>query len=213
MANKIIAQSKKQESGGFFDVVRNLLSGLFGGEKTINFGAPPPEINTSGMFSRTPLYPQASPEINYKITDPVATPLPHKGAEPYIETIRSASKERGVPEEIFYRLLARESMGFNPNVISGKLNSPVGARGIAQFMPDTAKWWQNTHGQFDPLNPEQAIPASAHYLQYLHDQFGDWKNTVAAYNAGEGAVRQYGGVPPYKETQDYVNAILQGKSY
>jgi soluble lytic murein transglycosylase-like protein len=143
---------------------------------------------------------------------PTPRPLqaPDRGAKPYLEAIQSAAKQYGIPDQVFYNLLARESMRFNPDVITGKINSPVGAQGIAQFMPDTAKWWANSHGQFDPLDPMQAIPASAHYLQYLHKQFDDWEKTLAAYNAGEGAVRQYGGIPPYNETQEYVKAILNG---
>lgn len=106
-------------------------------------------------------------------------------------------------------LLTQES-GFNP-----KARSPVGAEGVAQFMPST---WEthgidgNGDGKRDVWNPEDAIPSAA---KYLCDIAGDVKdvpgnaqnNMLAAYNAGSGAVKKYGGVPPYKETQNYVSTI------
>ncbi|WP_432105881.1 C40 family peptidase [Streptomyces sp. bgisy091] len=106
-------------------------------------------------------------------------------------------------------LLTQES-GFNP-----KASSPVGAQGIAQFMPST---WE-THGidangdsKRDVWDPEDAIPSSGKYLCTLADDVKDvpgdqQSNILAAYNAGPGAVKKYGGVPPYKETQNYVQSI------
>lgn len=162
----------------------------------------------------TPKIPGLGEQPKMEFYQPTPTPPPDPGAEPYMDIIRSAARERGIPEEIFYRVLARESMRFNPDVISGRLDSPVGARGIAQFMPDTANWWAGVHGDFDPLVPEQAIPASAHYLQYLHNQFdNDWRKTLAAYNWGEGNVRNRGIDVLPKETEDYLNAILDGLPY
>ncbi|MFD8573485.1 NlpC/P60 family protein [Streptomyces sp. NPDC059639] len=106
-------------------------------------------------------------------------------------------------------LLSQES-GFNP-----RATSPVGAKGIAQFMPST---WEssgvdgNGDGKRDINNPEDAIPSAARYLCNIADDVKDvpgdkQKNMLAAYNAGTGAVKKYGGVPPYKETQNYVTSI------
>ncbi|WP_436844606.1 lytic transglycosylase domain-containing protein [Streptomyces wuyuanensis] len=103
-------------------------------------------------------------------------------------------------------LLTQES-GFNP-----KAQSPVGAQGIAQFMPST---WEssgidgNGDGKRDVWDPEDAIPSSAKYLcaiaQDVKDVPGNKQdNMLAAYNAGTGAVLKYNGVPPYRETQNYV---------
>jgi membrane-bound lytic murein transglycosylase B len=134
---------------------------------------------------------------------PSPTPPPDRGAEPYVVNINDSAKKHGVPQDILYKVLQKESMHFNPDVISGKLNSPVGAQGIAQFMPATAKGLG-----LNPLDPTQAIPAAAKYLKAKFDRHGSWKLALAAYNAGSGNVEKYGGVPPFKETQNYVNSIL-----
>ncbi|MFF3312966.1 NlpC/P60 family protein [Streptomyces sp. NPDC002952] len=114
-----------------------------------------------------------------------------------------------VTPNLLAALLTQES-GFNP-----KARSPVGAQGIAQFMPST---WEkhgidgNGDGKRDVLDPEDAIPSSAKYLCTIARDVKDvpgnkQNNMLAAYNAGSGAVRKYGGVPPYKETQNYVRSI------
>ncbi|MEU1377965.1 NlpC/P60 family protein [Streptomyces triculaminicus] len=107
-------------------------------------------------------------------------------------------------------LLKTESE-FNP-----KAGSPVGAQGIAQFMPST---WEssgvdgNGDGKRDVWDPEDAIPSAAKYLcglaKDVKDVPGDKQsNMLAAYNAGSGAVLKYGGIPPYEETQGYVRSIV-----
>ena len=104
---------------------------------------------------------------------------------------------------MLYALLQHESINFNPNVISGQQSSPAGALGIAQFMPATAR-----ELGVNPLDIYSAVPGAARYLSNLTKQFGG--NTslgLAAYNAGPGAIQRYGGIPPYPETQNYVNTI------
>ena len=82
--------------------------------------------------------------------------------------------------------------------------SPAGAIGVMQLMPDTA-----ASLGVDPYNKQQNIEGGAKYLRQMLDTFGgDTKKAVAAYNAGPGAVKDYGGVPPYKETQNYVSKVL-----
>lgn len=83
--------------------------------------------------------------------------------------------------------------------------SSVGARGLMQLMPETARLM----GVDDILDPEQNIDGGTRYLTRLLDRF-DWKVplAIAAYNAGESAVRKHGGVPPYSETQDFVEKVL-----
>ncbi|MFD4483229.1 NlpC/P60 family protein [Streptomyces sp. NPDC058471] len=127
----------------------------------------------------------------------------------------SGNKCPEISPNLLAALLTQES-GFNP-----KAKSPVGARGIGQFMPGT---WEssgldgNGDGKRDILDPEDAIPSSAQHLCDLADEVKDvpgnkQNNILAAYNAGSGAVKKYGGVPPYKETQNYVRSIsaLAGK--
>lgn len=127
------------------------------------------------------------------------------GAEPYTDRIVEAAKDHGVPVQLFYRVLRKESMSFNASVIACNLDSPVGARGIAQFMPSTAAGIG-----IDPCNPDEAIPASARYLSAKKQEHGSWSLALAAYNAGSGNVRKYGGIPPFAETQNYVASIMEG---
>jgi soluble lytic murein transglycosylase-like protein len=90
--------------------------------------------------------------------------------------------------------------GFNPFAVS-----PAGAEGIAQFMPGTAE----AMGLDDPFDPVAAIDAQARLMSDLLEQFdGKVALALAAYNAGPGAVRRYGGIPPYPETRAYVSRIL-----
>ncbi len=83
--------------------------------------------------------------------------------------------------------------------------SPVGAQGLMQLMPRTGRWL----GAKNLYDPEQNVEAGVKYLKYLQSRFdGDLKNTIAAYNAGEGNVERYGGVPPFNETRSYVKKVM-----
>jgi hypothetical protein len=83
--------------------------------------------------------------------------------------------------------------------------SEVGARGLMQLMPRTGRWM----GARNLYDPEQNVEAGAKYLQYLSKRFnGDQKKIIAAYNAGEGNVKRYGGVPPFRETRQYVSRVM-----
>ncbi|UDY37184.1 transglycosylase SLT domain-containing protein [Dermatobacter hominis] len=94
--------------------------------------------------------------------------------------------------------VARHESGGNASAVS-----PAGARGLMQFMPATAR----SMG-IDPMDPAQAVDAAARYLSQQLQSFGSLELALAAYNAGPGAVRRYGGVPPYAETQNYVRRIM-----
>lgn len=114
-------------------------------------------------------------------------------------TIERAAGENGLDPNFLARLLWKESL-FEPSAIS-----PAGALGIAQFMPDTAR----IRRLDDPMNPAKAIHASADYLRFLIDGFGNVGLAAVAYNGGERRARNFvggGQVLPY-ETQDYVEAI------
>jgi hypothetical protein len=112
--------------------------------------------------------------------------------------IAAAATANGLTPVVLAALLRSES-GFDPRAVS-----PAGAQGIAQFMPATARGI----GLRDPFDPAQAIPAAARLLGGHVREFGSLPLALAAYNAGPGAVRRYGGIPPYRETQAYVARIL-----
>ena len=118
---------------------------------------------------------------------------------PYLAVARAAAQRHGIPADLFARLVQQES-GWNPNAVSSK-----GAIGLAQLMPATA-----ARLGVNPRDPAQNLEGGARYLRMQYDLFGSWRLALAAYNAGPGAVQTHGGIPPYRETQGYVRAILGG---
>jgi hypothetical protein len=115
---------------------------------------------------------------------------------------RRIAREEHVDPRIFLRLVNRES-GWNRHA-----RSPAGAIGYTQLMPGTARGLG-----VNPNRPGQNLRGGARYLRQQLTAFGgDYRKALAAYNAGPGAVKKYGGVPPYAETRAYVNAILGGSN-
>ena len=107
---------------------------------------------------------------------------------------------RSIPELV--AAVIRAESAFNPRAISAK-----GARGLMQLMPATAKRYGVRASEL--FKPERNIEAGVRYLAFLADRFADdLPKVLAGYNAGEGTVARYGGVPPYRETQGYVRRIL-----
>ncbi|AMY11159.1 Soluble lytic murein transglycosylase precursor [Luteitalea pratensis] len=118
----------------------------------------------------------------------------------YDKTIEAASATHGVRPELVRAVIQVES-GFNP-----RARSRVGAMGLMQLMPATAA----DLGVDNPWDPVQNINGGVAYLGSLIREFGDEVLALAAYNAGPGAVNRYGQrVPPYRETQDYVQKIAR----
>lgn len=115
----------------------------------------------------------------------------------YRALARQIAQEEGVDPDLFMNLVQAES-AFNPQA-----QSPVGAIGLAQLMPATA-----AELGVDPSDPEQNLRGGARYLRQQMDTFGTPELALAAYNAGPGNVRKYGGVPPFEETQNYLSRIL-----
>ncbi len=124
---------------------------------------------------------------------------PANAGSAYAPLIEQAAARYGLDPSVLYGLIQQES-GFNPSARSG-----AGALGLTQLMPSTAA----SLGVAEPLDPAQSIEGGARYLsQLLHQFAGNTADALAAYNAGPGAVQQYGGVPPYPETQQYVTNVL-----
>lgn len=110
---------------------------------------------------------------------------------------RAAGLDATSFSDLFVAMIRQES-GFNPRAVS-----PVGAQGLGQLMPDTARLL----GVRDPFNPEENLDGAARYLTAQLSRFGDVRLALAAYNAGPLRVEQYGDVPPFRETRDYVAKI------
>jgi len=116
----------------------------------------------------------------------------------YRNEFAAAAKKTGV-EESLLRAIAHAESDFAANAVSSK-----GAKGVMQLMPEVI----GDYGVADPFSAKQSIYAGAKYLKALEARYaGDQMLAAAAYNAGPGAVEQYGGVPPYAETQQYVHKV------
>jgi len=124
----------------------------------------------------------------------VGKPQPQR----YAPQFRSAAKKYDL-DDAWLRAIAHAESGFD-----AKAMSPKGARGVMQLMPETAR----SYGVTDAYSPTQSIDAGARHLRTLLRRYeGDLTLAAAAYNAGEGAVTRYGGVPPYRETRAYIAKV------
>ncbi len=121
-------------------------------------------------------------------------------ASRYDAHIREAAALYRIPEALVRAVIKAES-NFDPRAVS-----PANAHGLMQLLPSTAERMMVT----DIFDPRQNILGGTRYLRILANTFnGNLQLTVAAYNAGEGAVARYGGIPPYEETQNYVVKVME----
>ena len=135
---------------------------------------------------------------NWGASEASVLPSYSRNKNAFDQLIRQAAQQHGVSEGLIKAVMHTES-GFNI-----KARSPVGAQGLMQLMPATARRF-NVSNAYDP---QQNIFAGAKYLSWLLKRFnGDTRLAIAAYNAGEGNVDKYGGIPPFRETQDYVRRV------
>ena len=118
---------------------------------------------------------------------------------PYAQLIADTARRHALPVPLLTALVWQES-GFRP-----RARSRVGARGLTQLMPGTARML----GVRDSYDPVQNLDGGARYLRAQLTRFGSVRLALAAYNAGPGAVRRYRGIPPYRETRNYVTSILR----
>ena len=140
----------------------------------------------------------ASPKDIFKVTTPATTVTGSgsvSGPTDLVAIATEKANKYGIPVTLFLAQIQSES-SWNPNAISSG-----GAEGLGQLMPDTAAGL----GCADPFNPEQNLDASAQYMQYLHDKFGDWNYALAAYNGGPNSISKGEPLPGW--AQDYVNQV------
>jgi len=125
-------------------------------------------------------------------------PRPISRVRTYDDLIERASRRHGVPAALVKAVIHAES-AFNPRAVS-----PKGAMGLMQLMPGTAQ----EMGVVQPFHARQNVQGGTRYLRSLHDRYGSWTHTLAAYNAGPSAVDLYRGIPPFAETRQYVKRVL-----
>jgi len=179
--------------------IENKLNSLFGMKPEISS-----EDNTFGDILNNKLNIDSN-SINKDYSN-----LPNTTTLPDIPQLQGASKneiigfidkysEKYNIDKNLVKAVVQQESGFNSKAVS-----QVGAMGLMQLMPSTAKGL----GVKDPFNAEQNIEGGTKYLKNLINKYDSVKLGLAAYNAGSGAVSKYGGVPPYKETQNYVKNIM-----
>ncbi len=128
------------------------------------------------------------------------TQKPNSVSRTEIDNLISKYADRNGLDEDFVKAVINQESGFNPNA-----TSKCGAMGLMQLMPSTAQGL----GVTNAYDAEQNIEGGTKYLKGLMDRFGNNKSlALAAYNAGPNAVKKYGGIPPYAETQNYVKSVL-----
>ncbi len=174
---------------------------------------PGAQVFISGRDTPRPAATGASAEPSQVIALPPAPTVSAETRARYLETardpgrysrydgfIREAAQLYQLPEA-FLRAVIKQESDFNPWSVSSS-----GALGLMQLLPSTAASMTVT----DPFDPRQNVLGGARYLRTIANTFnGDLVLTIAAYNAGSGAVIRYGGVPPYEETQHYVRQVLR----
>ena len=154
-----------------------------------NDGATPPQTAGTGTTTKADAA---------KVTPSGASTQLSSASNETTRFIQEAAAKYGLDSRLVAAVAEAESSGNQSEV------SDAGAVGVMQLMPDTAAALG-----VNPYDEKQNIEGGAHYLKQMLDTFGgDMKKAIAAYNAGPQAVKDYGGVPPYAETQNYVNKVL-----
>lgn len=145
-----------------------------------------------------------------EMPEPVETPLPVAralgaiparqplDARPFADLIETVSLKHGIDPALVHAIVQAES-NYAPQA-----KSDAGARGLMQVMPATAL----TYGIRNLYDPQANLEAGVQYLKFLLERFNP-AQAIAAYNAGPGAVKKYGGIPPFAETQTYVRKVLE----
>lgn len=176
--------------------------------KASTLNAPQDDNNNLSAFDLSSVLSDLTSNLSNDITNSDNNMwTPPATAKPYLNAIKTAENKYDLPTNLLLRLIYQESH-FRADIISGQTKSAVGAVGIAQFMPATARQFG-----INPLNPMQSIDAAGLYLKQLYSQFGDWEKAVASYNWGQGNVAKKGLAKAPTETKNYYTQILSDIGY
>lgn len=135
---------------------------------------------------------------NWGNSEFAVSPSFSKNRDTFDQLIKHAAFAQNIDHGLLKAIIHTES-GFNP-----RAHSKPGAQGLMQLMPATA----NMYGVIDAYNPNENITAGARHIKYLIDRYKSLELALAAYNAGEGNVKKYRGIPPFAETRDYVKRVM-----
>ncbi|MEA5021263.1 Membrane-bound lytic murein transglycosylase F [bioreactor metagenome] len=181
-----------------------LLGSVLSGNNSLLTESMLSSMNSAGMGQDPwlPAYNPYSGILNSLNMNSLSSPLSseYRADQPVIEQlIAEVGQRHGIDTNLIRQVVMAES-SFNPHAVSS-----AGAMGLMQLMPGTAK----TYGVTDPFDPAQNLDGGTRFLKDLLVRFkGNVAFALAGYNAGPGAVDKYNGIPPYKETQNYVKKIL-----
>lgn len=155
-------------------------------------------INSISKLMKSAEYGIVNNKVNHGGNEDFASYM--KESKSLDDIFEQASKKYNVPVNLL-KAIGKAESNFNPDAVSKS-----GAQGVMQLMPGTAKYL----GVTDSFDPEQNIMGGSKYIAELLDRYdGDTKLALAAYNAGMGNVKKYGGIPPFKETQNYVVKVMK----